>query len=221
MKSDAAVHLKRASVTSKLVNLLLILTNVRKKGVFIGKGSVLGADVVEIGTGTRINGRIVIKGGGLVSLGNYCALGDGVRIISTNHSIHAAAVQLALQKKMTGSFQVMPEKQGVTIGHDVWIGDSAIILPGVNIGNGAVVGAGAVVTRSIEPYGVVAGNPARPIGRRFSEAVAQGLESLQWWHWNDQQFQEASFLFAQSFAGMEDSQAMKIIEQARQETAGI
>jgi hypothetical protein len=78
-----------------------------------------------------------------------------------------------------------------------------------------------VVTRSVEPYAVAAGNPARPIGRRFSEAVARGFESLQWWHWNDQQFQEASFLFAQSFTGMEDSQAMKIIEQARQETAGI
>lgn len=74
--------------------------------------------------------------------------------------------------------------QRVTIGHDVWIGRAAIVLPGRSIGNGAVVGAGAVVTRDVAPYTIVAGNPARPIRRRFAEAIAERLDRLAWWDWS-------------------------------------
>jgi acetyltransferase-like isoleucine patch superfamily enzyme len=69
----------------------------------------------------------------------------------------------------------------VRIGNDVWIGRSAIVLPGVDIGHGAVVGAGAVVTKSVPPYAIVAGNPARLIRYRFSEAVVQRLLAAAWW----------------------------------------
>ncbi len=69
----------------------------------------------------------------------------------------------------------------VRIGHDVWIGRSAIVLPGVDIGHGAVVGAGAVVTKSVPPYAIVAGNPARLIRHRFPEAVVQRLLASAWW----------------------------------------
>lgn len=69
----------------------------------------------------------------------------------------------------------------VRIGHDVWIGRSAIVLPGVYIGHGAVVGAGAVVTKPVPPYGIVAGNPARLIRHRFPEAVVQRLLACAWW----------------------------------------
>lgn len=69
----------------------------------------------------------------------------------------------------------------VRIGHDVWIGRSAIVLPGADIGHGAVVGAGAVVTKSVPPYAIVAGNPARLIRYRFSEAVVQRLLASAWW----------------------------------------
>jgi hypothetical protein len=71
----------------------------------------------------------------------------------------------------------------VHIGHDVWIGHGAIVLPGRNIGTGtgAVVAAGAVVTKDVPAYTIVAGNPARPIKRRFSEAVSGRLAELAWW----------------------------------------
>lgn len=69
----------------------------------------------------------------------------------------------------------------IVIGNDVWIGGRAVILRGVTIGDGAVVGAGAVVTRDVEPYTVVAGVPARPIKKRFSEQVIEKLETLCWW----------------------------------------
>lgn len=71
----------------------------------------------------------------------------------------------------------------VEIGHDVWIGHGAVILPGRRIGVGAVVGAGTIVTKDVAPYMVVVGNPARPVRRRFAEAVCADLEALAWWDW--------------------------------------
>jgi acetyltransferase-like isoleucine patch superfamily enzyme len=69
----------------------------------------------------------------------------------------------------------------VTIGSDVWIGRSAIVLPGVQIGDGAVVGAGAVVTKAVPAYAIVAGNPARIIRYRFSAPIISRLLTIQWW----------------------------------------
>lgn len=74
----------------------------------------------------------------------------------------------------------------VVIGHDVWIGRSAVVLPGVVVGNGSVVGAGAVVTKSVPPYAIVAGNPARLIRYRFDTAVVEGLSASRWWTLNDE-----------------------------------
>jgi phosphonate metabolism protein (transferase hexapeptide repeat family) len=74
----------------------------------------------------------------------------------------------------------------VTIGNDCWIGHAAIILPGVAVGDGAVIAAGAVVSRSVAPYTIVAGVPTRPIRRRFPEAIAEQLLRIAWWDWPDE-----------------------------------
>jgi serine acetyltransferase len=75
----------------------------------------------------------------------------------------------------------------VTIGHDVWIGHAAVILPGRTIGTGAVVAAGAIVTKDVEAYTIVAGNPARPIRRRFAPNVSDRLMEMAWWDWDHEQ----------------------------------
>lgn len=67
------------------------------------------------------------------------------------------------------------------IGHDVWIGANAIILGGIRLGQGAVVGAGAVVTKDVEPYAIVGGIPARVIRYRFSPETIRAIESTNWW----------------------------------------
>ena len=69
------------------------------------------------------------------------------------------------------------------IGNDVWIGDRATILSGVRIGDGAVIGAGSVVTKDVEPYSIVAGNPARPKRTRFDEETIKKLLEIKWWDW--------------------------------------
>jgi virginiamycin A acetyltransferase len=76
------------------------------------------------------------------------------------------------------------EQQGDTvIGNDVWIGREAMVLPGVTIGDGAVIGARSVVTRDVEPYQIVAGNPARTVRQRFSDDEVAELLRIRWWDW--------------------------------------
>ena len=78
-------------------------------------------------------------------------------------------------------------KGDVVIGNDVWIATRATILSGVTIGDGAVVAAGAIVVDDVEPYAIVAGNPARLVKRRFTEAEIAVLLKVRWWDWPDDQ----------------------------------
>jgi hypothetical protein len=79
------------------------------------------------------------------------------------------------------------ESQAVTIGHDVWLGDYSIIRGGISVGNGAVVGAGAVVTKDVPDYAVVAGVPASILRKRFSEEEIAWLQKFAWWNLSEQQ----------------------------------
>lgn len=133
---------------------------------FIAKGSLISSKLI-MGAGSRINGKIVIKGRGAVEIGCYCAVGDGVRVVTQNHSIDEEILSLALQRSVYGNIKV--EAADVKIGNNVWVGDSAIILPGVSVGSGAVIGAGSIVTKNVAPFDVVAGNPARKIKNRHRE----------------------------------------------------
>ncbi|MEO0272973.1 MAG: CatB-related O-acetyltransferase [candidate division WOR-3 bacterium] len=83
----------------------------------------------------------------------------------------------------------------VTIGNDVWIGEHACILDGVQIGDGAIVGAFAVVTKDVEPYAIVAGNPAKLIRKRFSDSDIEFLCKTKWWEWPIEKIQKFSPYF--------------------------
>jgi len=172
----------------------LMLADYSGSGVFIGKGSRLLART-EIGDGTRINGRCVVKGSGKLTIGRYCAIGDGVRFLTSNHSTKSVANQYAIQREI-GLAPAVAKKKDVTVGHDVWIGDGAILLPGLTVGSGAVVGAGAVVSRDVDPYTVVAGNPARVIRKRVPDEIAAYLLKLAWWEWPKEKMLAARAFFA-------------------------
>lgn len=78
----------------------------------------------------------------------------------------------------------MPNKGDTVIGNDVWIGMNSLIMPGVHIGDGAVIGANSVVAKNVEPYTIVAGNPIREIRKRFSEEEIKLLLETKWWDWD-------------------------------------
>lgn len=177
----------------KKISWILRFRNYRKGNVLIAKRSNISANTT-IFNGTRINGKIVIKGDAPVKIGSYCAIGDGVRIISSSHATNYMNLQYALQMKIGANRQIA-ERQGVEVGHNVWVGDASIILPGVNIGNGAVIAAGAVVTKDVPSYAIVGGNPAKIIRYRFSEKSRQICESHIWWEWSEDKMRENHNLF--------------------------
>jgi len=91
----------------------------------------------------------------------------------------------------------LPHPKPVNIGNDVWIGRSAIVLSGVNIGDGAVVGAGSVVTKDVPPYAIVAGNPAKLIRYRFEEGIIEKFNKIKWWEFDDDKLKRLGKYFNQ------------------------
>ncbi len=89
-----------------------------------------------------------------------------------------------------GALRLHEELPKTHIGNDVWIGHSAVVLPGVRVGDGAVIGAGAVVTRDVGPYAIVAGIPARILRSRFDPEDVDWLLGLRWWNWPDARLKE-------------------------------
>lgn len=124
-----------------------------------------------------------------IAIGKFCSIGKNVKIFGgAKHDTKRGSTYpfktIFFQEDLFSGRNPDAISKGVTsIGHDVWIGHSATILSGVNIGNGAVIGAEAVVTKDVPPYAIVAGNPASIIRYRFSPEVIEFLLNLEWWHW--------------------------------------
>ncbi len=124
-----------------------------------------------------------------VTIGNFCSIGEGCSFLSTQHnpaafSTFPFARRLAMHNmNFPAMFEESINRGPIEIGHDVWIGANSTIMGGISIGTGAIVGAGAVVTKDVAPYSVVAGVPARVISNRFDDATIEKLLESNWWEW--------------------------------------
>lgn len=123
-------------------------------------------------------------------IGKFCAIARGVKFImnGANHKMSGISTY-PFQIFGNGWERVMPEagnlpyKGDTVIGNDVWIGYEALIMPGVKVGNGAIVSARSVVVSDVPAYTIVGGNPAKVIRQRFAPAEIATLESIAWWDW--------------------------------------
>lgn len=122
-------------------------------------------------------------------IGKFCALASGVQFImgSANHRMSSSSTYPfavfggAWQKATPPHLSQLPFKGDTVVGNDVWIGRESVIMPGIKIGDGAIVAAYSVVAKDVEPYTIVGGNPARPIKKRFDDELTELLLSLKWW----------------------------------------
>jgi acetyltransferase-like isoleucine patch superfamily enzyme len=137
------------------------------------------------------------------SIGAFCSIAPGVKVAGAEHPMTFASAHPFLYYQNRGFIprnraldqRTLNRNKKVRIEDDVWIGEDALILRGVTIGTGAVVAAGAVVTRNVEPYEIVGGVPARQIGFRFPKDVRDTLLASRWWEWSDEKIKASLDLF--------------------------
>ncbi len=143
-------------------------------------------------------------------IGKFCSIGSGVKFImnGANHDVNLFTTYPFAIFGGTWSEKVgIPEvnKGDTAINNDVWIGYDALIMPGVNIGDGAVIASNAVVTKDVEPYTIVGGNPAQLIRKRFDEGVIEMLLTLRWWDWDIETITEhLPILSSNNLAGLSE-----------------
>lgn len=122
-------------------------------------------------------------------IGKFCAIASGTKFImgSANHRTSSistypfAVFGGAWAENIPPHLEQLPHKGDIVLGNDVWIGRESVIMPGVSIGNGAIVAAYSVVVKDVAPYTIVGGNPARYIKNRFDEELTQLLIQIKWW----------------------------------------
>jgi len=123
-------------------------------------------------------------------IGRFCAIAHGAKFMMSgaNHLMGGFSTYPFFTfgggwERTFPAPDALPNRGDTTVGHDVWIGYDALILPGATIGHGAIIATRAVVTRDVPPYAIVAGNPARVVRMRYPDATIAELLDIAWWDW--------------------------------------
>jgi len=146
------------------------------------------------------------------SVGKFCSIAAQTRINPGNHPLDRVALSHFTYRSSAyglgeddAAFFDWRRSHRAVLGNDVWIGHGAIVLPGVKLGNGAAVGAGAVVSRDVPPFAIVVGVPARIVRYRFPAELVAALERIAWWDW----------AHAELAAGLADFRTMRVEDFCR------
>lgn len=164
-------------------------------GVGVGRDVVINRDVT-VGDYTYINRGATLFSG---RVGRYCSIGPYAQIGPEQHPLgHLSTSPRFFDDNppyhVKTDFEVFESPP--SLGHDVWVGAHTVILQGVTVGNGAVIAAGAIVTRDVAAFQVVGGVPAKPIGQRFAKRSQDLATRLAWWNMSDAELQDHLHLFA-------------------------
>lgn len=133
-----------------------------------------------------------------LKIGKFCSIACGAKFLftSANHTMRSLSTYpfpiffKEWELDVKNICDAWDNKGDIVIGNDVWIGYEAVILSGVTIGDGAIIGSRAVVTKDVEPYTIVGGVPAKPIRKRFDDETIQKLENIRWWNWDEKQIRK-------------------------------
>ena len=180
------IKYRRRKITLSVSTLLNFNTKLEGYNV-IWKNAVISNSI--IGKGTYIGADSKLAN---CSIGRFCSIADNVSVIVGNHPLQFVSTSpsfFSLRKQNGLTYakkQVFEEFLPLTnIGNDVWIGEGAIIIGGKSIGDGAVIGAGAIVKKDVPPYAIVVGNPAKILKYRFDSNIIAKLLDIKWWEKSD------------------------------------
>ena len=142
-------------------------------------------------------------------IGNFCSIATGAKIGVAGHPTNLLSTNSifyldnSLNTRFKNNVKYTPYLP-IKIGNDVWIGEKSLIMPGVTIGDGAIIAAHAVVTKDVPPYAVVGGIPAKVIKFRFSEEIIEKLLNIKWWNMSDDEIAIHKGIFAKENLSLQD-----------------
>lgn len=197
MNTYLAAYRKCPNETHK--NMVFIRNTVKSPNIQIGEFTYYEADGDENPDFEHENVLYNFPGHGYLKIGKFCSIASGTQFLmgAANHSIKTfSSYPFSLigedwEEKLGMSKKDMPHKGDTVIGNDVWIGRDAKIMPGVQIGNGAVIGSFSVVAKHVPAYSIVVGNPGTVVKMRFDEAMIEFLEAIRWWDFEPRYLEEA------------------------------
>jgi acetyltransferase-like isoleucine patch superfamily enzyme len=170
-------------------NTVVSSSSILSDDVYIGPNSSVTDS--KIGLYSYIGQRTIIQN---ASIGNFCSISWNVTIGPDMHPINYLSTHLMINK-FSGELVFDTQVKKVEIGNDVWIGCNVVVMPGVKIGDGAIVGSSAVVTKDIPPFAIAVGVPAHVIRYRFEEDMIERLLSIKWWELPEKFIEENISLF--------------------------
>ena len=176
----------------------------RDESVTYIKPTLIGIKNIKVGEYTYYDGQNFTSRvthhydfiGDKLIIGKFCQIGRSVEFImnGANHQMNSVSTYpfyiFKGWEQEPPKMEDLPFKGDTIVGNDVWIGQNAVILPGVHIGDGCIIGANAVVASDIPPYSVAVGNPARVIKKRFDDELITLLEQLKWWNFSINKIQK-------------------------------